>query len=215
MPGDLENVTVMYVARQRRVTGRPGFTEGWQSVVESGWVISMPLTQSGGPYVWKPGVTLDLAKVEEDALSNISQSAWSAFLDRAVRQSGQGLGIGDAPRLTMPRMMEVLTAMGQLGVPRVDEKQKVSDEQKYQAGRRWTQGWDGSRWMTQPCVIILGEVKGSSATPLYVDGKEMVTKGSTWVRWIYPLPSNPPAWPGAGEVETTGGAGGAGGGPSK
>ena len=37
-------------------------------------------------------------------------------------------------------------------------------------------------------------------TPLFVDGRELETKGSTWVRWVYPLPGNPPNWTPAGQA---------------
>ncbi|MBC7834429.1 MAG: hypothetical protein H7Y88_04920 [Phycisphaerales bacterium] len=57
-----------------------------------------------------------------------------------------------------------------------------------------THALDLSRWLTQPCIIIIGQMPGGapSPTPIYVDDQAISTKGHTVVRWIYPLPADPP-----------------------
>ena len=49
---------------------------------------------------------------------------------------------------------------------------------------------------------MLGQVRESAApTPMFVDGEPMENTGVTWVRWVYPLPDNPPSFVGgSGEV---------------
>ena len=65
------------------------------------------------------------------------------------------------------------------------------------ARRRATHGYDVARWFTQPCLIIIGHVGTAEAPapcplPLTVDGGEVPVLGKTIVRWVYPLPDNPP-----------------------
>ena len=70
--------------------------------------------------------------------------------------------------------------------------------------RRYTHGLDLGRWLTQPCIIVLGVVEtpsGSNATdplPIYMqrggNWDELDWSGKTVVRWVYPLDSNPPRW---------------------
>lgn len=200
MPGELANVTVFYVARQRSIkpetdkAGTPG--EGALATVGAGWVVSMKSKAGQPPYAWKPGETLDLERVDEEAQADKVDSSWTKYLSGLTRVSAgaQSYVVGDtAP--TPEVMMSVLTVLGQVQTPTVSGG-AVQDDQDHSMMRRvLTHGWDASRWLTQPCVIVLGELKNApSPTPLFVDGKELSTKGSTWVRWIYPLPGNPPNW---------------------
>lgn len=72
----------------------------------------------------------------------------------------------------------------------------------YAAYRTSTHGYDLSRWLTQPCIIILGTVGDAgqdveSPIPISVDGEAAPTKGITAYRWVYPLPDRPPRYPDA------------------
>lgn len=66
------------------------------------------------------------------------------------------------------------------------------------ASRQLLHGMDLSRWLTQPCIIVIGFLgePGSdgeaSPVPLYVNDELAPTKGLTLVRWVYPLPASPP-----------------------
>jgi hypothetical protein len=66
------------------------------------------------------------------------------------------------------------------------------------AQRRITHGLDLSRWTTQPCIIIFGAVQmplgRQSPVPIYLDGESLPTQGMVVVRWIYPLPADPPTF---------------------
>jgi hypothetical protein len=70
-------------------------------------------------------------------------------------------------------------------------------------------GLDLSRWLTQPCVIVIGhlvqEDAGACPVPLTVDGTEIGSRGRTVVRWVYPLPPAPPRFA---EPDSEPGAGG-------
>lgn len=57
-------------------------------------------------------------------------------------------------------------------------------------------GFDLSRWVTQPCIIIIGRVDHVDCPlPLTVDGEPLPTgtrnTGSVLVRWVYPLAPKP------------------------
>jgi hypothetical protein len=66
--------------------------------------------------------------------------------------------------------------------------------------RRITHGYDLSAWLTQPCVIVIGQMQQADPAqppvPLFVSTggsfREVKSSGRTLVRWIYPLPADPP-----------------------
>lgn len=65
------------------------------------------------------------------------------------------------------------------------------------ATRQNTHGLDLGRWLSQPCLIIIGslgsEKEGAACpVPMTIDGEKFTTTGRTIVRWIYPLPDEPP-----------------------
>jgi len=67
------------------------------------------------------------------------------------------------------------------------------------ATRQNTHGLDLGRWLTQPCLIIIGslgsEKEGAACpVPMTLDGEKFATTGRTIVRWVYPLPDEPPAF---------------------
>ncbi len=67
------------------------------------------------------------------------------------------------------------------------------------ATRQNTHGLDLGRWLSQPCLIIIGslgsEKEGAPCpVPMTVDGEKFSTTGRTIVRWIYPLADEPPAF---------------------
>lgn len=65
--------------------------------------------------------------------------------------------------------------------------------------RRLTHGLDLSKWFTQPCLIVIGEIEDQpSPVPMYAGSpgstRELPAKGRTVVRWVYPLTPNPPVF---------------------
>ncbi|MCA9292380.1 MAG: hypothetical protein KDA20_01045 [Phycisphaerales bacterium] len=67
--------------------------------------------------------------------------------------------------------------------------------------RRECQRLDLSQWLTMPCLIVMGEMEDATPRPmgsptplLYGSGdnpRQLPTSGTTWVRWIYPMPARP------------------------
>jgi hypothetical protein len=70
--------------------------------------------------------------------------------------------------------------------------------------RSFTHCMDLGRWFTRPCVIIIGklgaDVPAPSGIPLQVDGRPAASSGVTIVRWVYPFPDHPPAFPSVGSA---------------
>jgi hypothetical protein len=58
-------------------------------------------------------------------------------------------------------------------------------------------GLDLSRWMSTPCLIVIGTLRDDGATgigmpiPFTIDGREPAADGTTVVRVVFPLPSVP------------------------
>lgn len=67
------------------------------------------------------------------------------------------------------------------------------------ATRQNTHGLDLGRWLSQPCVIIVGSIGSEKEgepcpVPMALDGEKFATSGRTIVRWVYPLPDEPPTF---------------------
>lgn len=192
LPGELTSITVLYFPGQRPIAPRPDLTEGWRGNVSGGWVMDRPQP-------WAPGATLDLSVLDAEAAKSRVESSLSNYLDRLAESTGfSGAILDEGSSLSMSRRMQLLTVLGQLGPPRLGDKGAVSDDRRFVARRQFGQVWDSSRWFTQPCVIILGELKGATPTPIFVEGEPLASEGRTWIRWIYPLPPAPPTWTAAG-----------------
>lgn len=162
---------------------------------------------------WAPQTPLDLG-VQTAPLTRAESRQLPIWLNGLLPASvGNGLSnddSGDFAR-TFEERMRALTFIGQLKPMEGAGDNSLSNAPAAQ--RLCTHGYDLSRWFTQPCVIIigfLGDERGEapSPVPLTVDGREVKTIGRTMVRWVYPLPANPPSYPS--ETETTSGPGEAG-----
>jgi len=129
---------------------------------------------------WAPGEPLDLAPLT--ALERITHNReLHKYLERQV-QSGWG---GDSP--SDVGGLSAIALLNALPAP--------SRTQSTRVHRESTHGWDLTRWLTQPCVIVLGRLGPEEAcpTPITLNGREVDLQGNTFLRWVYPLPGNPPS----------------------
>lgn len=176
LPAALEDVVVVLVERQFPLENRG---EGGPILARTR---SWRLADS-----WAPGEALPL-----DALG--AADVTGEYFE-ALAGSGQALGGGFAgesldPRF-LPRRLEMLAFHDVLPPP--DYRSMRGTRMIRQ---RVAHGWDLSAWFTQPCLIVLGQTADAeSPVPLRVDGREVLTRGRTLVRWVYPLPADPPAYP--------------------
>lgn len=184
LPGPLRDVVIIDVARQPRLGAPPG----------------APISDARSYRLtgeWKPGQDLSLAEVSKDASSsaNFADKYLEQLADMA-RGSSFLPGAGPATPADVPQRLFALSLYSQLKPP---ELTNIRGD-LFRIRRGETHAWDLGRWFSQPCLIVMGLVGGeggkvASPTPATVDGEELPMTGLTLVRWVYPMPDDPPAYP--------------------
>lgn len=169
------------------------------------------------PAAWEPGEPLDLSTTV-DITRVVGTGAKMRDLREYLRELSGHLGEGglaesaDVSAGTFLDRMYAMTFFQQLEPPFLGVEQKTNFEK--QLLRKHTHGQDVSAFMTEPCVIIVGEMEGPCPAPLYVSTggsfREVASSGMTVVRWVYPLAGNLPGMR-AGSAEPAVGGGGGGG----
>lgn len=186
LPGVLEDVIVVVCAGQRPISlqssprASPSFASAY----------SLPR--------WAPGEDLDLAKISD---GSSSAPVFTEYLSRLIPppRGLRGFTLED-DRLTgdLSQRLYALGFFSLLDPPLFDAS--GSDRALM---RRWdVHDLDLSRWLTQPCIIVLGTLEGApgspSPTPFTLgpsgSARPVATRGRTIVRWVYPLPPRPPEW---------------------
>jgi hypothetical protein len=151
---------------------------------------------------WAPGEPLDLSTLPE---ATRAPDVFKEFLSRVGRVNAAGqMDSGD--RVRVGKRMAAVAFFPQLHPPEMPggaSRFRVDSGAPW-ATRRFTHGWDLGRFFTQPCVMIIGQVGddgpgAASPVPVFVSTggayREAASRGRTVVRWIYPLPENPPRLP--------------------
>ncbi len=188
LPGPLRDAVVIVVKGQRSIDSQTGMPV----------VSNYDAHRFAGGGVWSPGQVLDLSTLGGDAPSEAGSSSYFDDLISRARSLGQGFGGGRVTGSDNDRLI-ASAFVSQLRPP------VQGDRGDSLAGvRRYTHGLDLGRWLTQPCIIVLGVVEtpsGSNATdplPIYMqrggNWDELNWSGKTVVRWVYPLDPNPPRW---------------------
>ncbi|HVU63005.1 MAG TPA: hypothetical protein VHC70_03445 [Phycisphaerales bacterium] len=143
---------------------------------------------------WKPNDPIDLGvlfekpgresgKLDEDCLIR-SNSYMASQFDSEFNPSEFGFNTAFFDMLRPPDWMR---------------GQNSGSGTRYVYRRETTHGFDLSRWFTQPCVIIVGELGGEGSdaaecpVPIRVSGNDVRKRltGRTIVRWVYPLEASP------------------------
>lgn len=181
--GDLESVIVIVNPGQRSIDRGSGadLTVPW---FERAHAYSVPR--------WPAGTALDLARVAQENRGNPTELF--VFLRDLMPTRTVTLGATrgeEAPGSPEDRFA-ALALFGLLPPPSL----QGSEISVPVVARRWsTHGLDLSRWLTQPCIMVIGHLEGSaSPVPMSVNGEPLASTGRTVVRWVYPLAPNPPAW---------------------
>ena len=203
LPGPLEDVVIVLVKGQSDVTQwwrtvgfRPALAKGVASVL---------------PNPWNPTEVIDLSSLTwspSGATSNVSDlGAYLKAIGEPLGPTdpGGGMGPGGNP---WNRLLGA-TFFPLLDPPDTDENRTINRPQRL-VQRQFEHGMDLAAWFTQPCVIIIGQLKEKTVdgcpVPLYVDTgggfREVRTEGRTMVRWIYPLPANPPGFTASAEDQS-------------
>lgn len=206
LPAPLSEVVVIHI-RQQATPGlavtssdpnvkaqRPG------EMSATGWVYRYQAK-------WMPGEELDLGVLT--LMGGQSRSTLSTYLDGFLPANSM-LSFGDnGPPDSGKSISRFYAAALFDHLASIDPKSS-SSARDVAAKRTSMHGWSLGRWFTQPCIIVLAQVgdraDGSSATelpmPVFVNGEPLKAKGRTILRWIYPLPPEPPRVPKRGDVAT-------------
>jgi hypothetical protein len=184
LPEPLRRVKIQVVVSQTPITGTGPATFPLVSVLEYG------IREE-----WKPNEPFDLG-VES---KRVAPTALIRRLD-AIMPNTALLDAGGAANLrsssSLENELDALTFFHLLPPPDFNSG-SINLSGVLAAQRRATHGLDLSRWATQPCVIVTGYIgdesrRSESPVPLFVDAEPVKTRGRTLVRWVYPLPPNPP-----------------------
>lgn len=210
LPGTLQNVYIIVVQRQTDLndphpTGK-AIPSGLPQVNATAFV--------GPASGWPPNVPLALDQLTRAQGTGGGRFALAQFTGRFVPEGGY-LTAGQRP--DPAKAYDRFAALALYPVLNPPDPQAMSDiagssKGMYSGYRTTAHSWDLGRWFTQPCVIVMGmlgegaEGRTASPIPLAVDGREIETKGLTYLRWVYPLPDNPPAYPAPGKAEADAGA---------
>lgn len=128
-----------------------------------------------------------------DQQSLASMQAESALKDLLGRPGGFGGMVGDDVTTDVNKRLIAVSLFNMLKPPDPVEQTTV-----YRAERQSMHGYDLSRWLTQPCLIVMGFLEDSELpVPLRVDdlASESVcpkVRGKTLVRWVFPITSAGP-----------------------
>lgn len=174
----LRNVRVVYVAGVR---SEEELAVAQDQLRAEAYIWSLPVTE------WASGE----ANAIDLSLLKTSGASMQAFFRKHAPKSMTGLdtGVSNAERF--------LTWFG--AVEPLEFRSTSSRIAKLK--RNDAHGLDLSKWLTQPCLVITGEVSTpepramGSPTPMqYGSGdnpRPLPTSGETLLRWVYPLPARP------------------------
>lgn len=181
--GDLESVLVIVNPGQRSIDRGSGgeLTVPW---FERAKAYSVPR--------WPAGTALDLARVAQDNRGNPSELF--VFMGDLLPTRSVALGAARSEQAPgNPEDRFAALALFDLLPPPSLQGNEIAIPI---VARRWsTHGLDLSRWLTQPCIVVIGHLKQSaSPVPMSVNGEPLASTGRTVVRWVYPLEPSPPAW---------------------
>lgn len=135
---------------------------------------------------WPAGTTLDLSILDlRDATPG------NEFFRDLARQAASLLAQdSDSIPTNMPRAFQAITWHGALEPPNWRGTNLIGESA---LRRRVTHTLDLSGWITQPCLIVVGDLPESEIpAPITVDGATPPSNGRTIIRWVYPLAPNPP-----------------------
>lgn len=185
-PGPLRNTVILVVKRQRFIGTETG----------------LPVISHFDAYKladpWPAGATLDLSNLLPEDESPRAREALQRYFDDLISRASGG-GIVSTGGAT-PDALIGAGFVSQLAPPHEDGSRGNRD-----AGlRRNTHGLDLGKWLTQPCVMVLGTVSVNEEDRVTNPVPTLLQRTGEWddvdwsgtvvVRWVYPLAPNPPEW---------------------
>ncbi|MEM1185424.1 MAG: hypothetical protein AAGI53_10550 [Planctomycetota bacterium] len=187
LPGVLEDIVLIWSRGQT-----PVGSGGSERAISSQIFTSKLVFENPDDPGWEPGERLDL--LAATANGEPATKYLGDLLTTGRRLGGAGgLAMGDID----DRMMAI--SLFNLLPPPDLRADASSGRVPVLASRSEGHGWDLGRWFTQPCLIVVGHLiqqqdEAGPPVPITVDGRVPLASGRTVVRWIYPMPADPPGW---------------------
>lgn len=146
---------------------------------------------------WDADVRLDLAQVTRHAPEQgAGRQLAFQYLSRLLR--AERVAAGQTTRADPRRLGERFKALALFPMLEPPSNRDSVGVESRLAKRDLTHGYDLGLWFTQPCVMVIGQVRlsGDEARgpiPVQLDGRVVPAEGTTLVMWVYPLGAQPPA----------------------
>lgn len=142
---------------------------------------------------WSPGQPLRLETLlEPKPISDrglqaaLSQRYYDALYS-AARNLGQGFGIS-SDTVDPQQATELLSFYSMLPPPPYI-RNPPSDVRVLRIARNAGRELDLAKWFAEPCIVVMGRLDDVPLPyPVVVDGEEVESSGSVYVRWMMPLP---------------------------
>lgn len=191
LPAPLQDVLIIVNEQQTKIGNRPA----WELATNaSAYQLKEP---------WAAGVELDLEQVTGGRDSRGDSKLLGALLDRLTPIKDVGRIGGETRQLTR-NVRDQLTALMLYPVLTPVDPLSESPDQRVPIFRSQMHGLDVGKWLSAPCVIVIGHVFEDSGSggpiPMSVDGRAVDARGRTLVVWVYALPGNPPSFGAAAET---------------
>ncbi|MDG2055182.1 MAG: hypothetical protein P8J86_10800 [Phycisphaerales bacterium] len=200
LPSELEDISIIWITNERN---KPrsyatnlvnGDREPWIQMRDSG-----DLLDRG--YLWtidaiSPGEVINLSLPTTPAFS--LETALNDSYYKAYQKSTQAFsGLRNIAPSVRRRHLEALSFYNQLTPPTYLKSPNQNEEPALQVQRWVGRSLDLGRWLSRPCIIIMGYMPGStSPMPIQLEGNPdaIPSTGLTLFRWIYPLPTAIDQW---------------------
>lgn len=187
LPAPLEDVTIVVVRGQKPLRGDLG---ALGAAPLFGRVSAARLVNP-----WSPGETIDFEQIPANAWDT-GEQYFERLVDNLSRTGGAFSAAGVSFASGSPQSR--LEALGWHSALRPPQYLSQSGNAIRLLQRSETHTLDRSAWLTQPCVIVIGHLRDApSPVPILVDGREIPSAGRVVLRWMYPLPPEPPTLPDA------------------
>lgn len=189
LPGPLHDVTIIIVRGQTPIV----------SSVSNAMLATAHAYSLRADDPWDPGEPLDLGNITnlsgEDLVKSDITRYFEDLIKRGISSDVMGTPGTSSNDTGVGQRLIGLGFISQFEPPAMQDASSTARPPV--ARRAETHGWDMGIWFTQPCIIILGHL-GSvsepmpSPVPFKINGETATPTGRTLIRWVYPLPANPP-----------------------
>lgn len=191
LPGTLKDIRVFVISRMAPLN-RPGQLQGRRAISRA-----MVYAPSIGEDGWLPDTAIELRDVTSIEGGN-TRAMLDNYFESSVRFGVSNSGLG-TNRGTLTDRIVAGMFISQFEPPRYGASNADLVGERL-ATRRLLHGWDMGRWFTQPTLIITGvlDIDSDDASPdampnpVWIDGRQVPSSGTTVVTWVYPFEPAPP-----------------------